>query len=149
MASPAWRAWPAASQAFAQPVADLEPDAAAVAPADEADEAELTADDIAADAEAEANGRPTHAEIKERLRIERALVQGRRPGAVPAPFAAVNAESSQPTQALAEQHQRVLTTRHTDAPPEALFLNPDAPPRMDAGDPNPDRIRPPDAEAAQ
>lgn len=143
-------AWPYQNvrPGVAQTVADLQPDAAAMAPADETAETELTADDITAGAQAHANGHPTHAEIGERLRLEQWLAEGRRTGAISTPRATEHTGANQPTQALADQHRRVLATRDTARPPALLLQNPSGPPRMDSGDPHPDRIRPPDAEAA-
>ncbi len=143
------RVVPEVPQAVAQPVADLEPDAAVVAPAEDPAAAELTPDDVEADGQAHANGHPTRAEIGEWLRAEQWLSEGWRTGAIAGPRATGHPAPNQPTQALADQHRRVLATRESDPLPTAVFQNPDGPPRMDSGDPNPDRQRPPDAEAAQ
>lgn len=143
MAARGWphhKGLPAVPQAVAQSEADLAPDAAAVNPAAEADQAELTADDMEADAEAEANGRPTHAEIKEGLRLERTLAQGRGPSVPLAPPAPVQDAAADRVRALAEQYARMQDTMPADVPgPHPVPPHdPDVPGRLDANDPDPE-----------
>lgn len=136
--------WSPVSQAVAQLVDGLDAGAAS-APQLDADGGgeDLTPGAIEADARARARGWPTPSEIEKRLRLERWLATVRRPSA--GPVQPVSKGANQPTPELAAQHQRVLATLKNDALPPATFVDPNGPPRMDSGDPNPDRVRKADA----